>query len=410
MKVTSLFDGKDIVALGTDQEQRIRHYINSLATDVILSASEHDLITAIFEEFKFRVPVLREGERHLADASETQVDVRNDPMRMVPNRSIACLIPGVRHVFAVPFDGDAGLFRVRPMVWGGGHPPAAVEGTELHFVYTGTNYDAEILNRTNLQDIARIRDTLRSLSESAELINEKLQRLTESEIKKRKQHLLNLANMTAALNLPLKRREGQPMTYTVPLQPRKPQIEQVKAHAVPFKPEPALSNDDYENILRIMRSMVHVMERSPRAFLQLQEEDLRTHFLIQLNGQYEGLATGETFNFQGKTDIFIPFESNAVFIAECKFWKGEKAFWETIDQLLNYLSWRDTKTAILIFNRNRDFSAVLERIAEATPKHPHYKRTVNTAETVFRYVFGQPKDSNREVIVTILAFDLPVLA
>lgn len=30
------------------------------------------------------------------------------------------------------------------------------------------------------------------------------------------------------------------------------------------------------------------------------EEDLRTHFLAQLNAQYEGQATGETFNFQGR--------------------------------------------------------------------------------------------------------------
>jgi hypothetical protein len=409
MKVTTLFDGKDIVALGADQEQRIRNYIERLARDVILNSSEHDLITAIFEEFKFRVPVLRENERHLADASETQIDVRNDPQRMVPNRLVACLVPGVRHVFAVPFDGDAGLFRIRPMVWGGGHPPAAVEGTELHFVYTGTNYDAEALNRNNLQDVARIRDTLRSLAESADQINEKLRRLTESEVKKRKAHLLSLANMTAALNLPLKRRDGQPTTYAVPLQPRRPRIEELKAHAVPFKPEPALSDEDYENILRIMQSMVHVMERSPRAFSQLQEEDLRTHFLIQLNGQYEGFATGETFNFKGKTDIYIPFEGNAVFIAECKFWNGEKVFLETIDQLLSYLSWRDTKTAILIFNRNKNFSPVLEQISKATPTHPHYKRTVSSSETVFRYVFGQPNDTNREVIVTILAFNVPVL-
>jgi hypothetical protein len=40
----------------------------------------------------------------------------------------------------------------------------------------------------------------------------------------------------------------------------------------------------------------------------MREEDLRQHFLVQLNGQYEGQATGETFNFQGKTDILIRAE------------------------------------------------------------------------------------------------------
>jgi hypothetical protein len=33
------------------------------------------------------------------------------------------------------------------------------------------------------------------------------------------------------------------------------------------------------------------------------------HFLVQLNGQYEGQATGETFNFEGKTDMIQPQSS-----------------------------------------------------------------------------------------------------
>jgi hypothetical protein len=55
--------------------------------------------------------------------------------------------------------------------------------------------------------------------------------------------------------------------------------------------------------------MVRVMEQSPHAFATMHEEDLRTYFLVQLNAQYEGQATGETFNFQGKTDILIHTEA-----------------------------------------------------------------------------------------------------
>ena len=78
--------------------------------------------------------------------------------------------------------------------------------------------------------------------------------------------------------------------------------------------------EEYEEILRIMRNMVQGMELSPRAFVGMQEEDLRTHFLVQLNAQYEGQATGETFNFEGKTDILIRVQGKNIFIAECKFW------------------------------------------------------------------------------------------
>lgn len=40
--------------------------------------------------------------------------------------------------------------------------------------------------------------------------------------------------------------------------------------------------EEYENILEIIRNMVQVMERSPKAFENMGEEDLRTHFLVQL--------------------------------------------------------------------------------------------------------------------------------
>jgi hypothetical protein len=156
--------------------------------------------------------------------------------------------------------------------------------------------------------------------------------------------------------------------------------------------------------------MVQVMELSPHAFVEMGEEALRSHFLVQLNGIFEGEATGETFNFQGKTYILIRVNGKNVFIAECKFWKGEKSFLETIDQLLSYLSWRYTKAAVLVFNRKADFSGVLAKIGEAGPKHSNFKHDLGKSdESTFRYVFAQPNDANREIMLSVLAFDIPEL-
>ena len=154
--------------------------------------------------------------------------------------------------------------------------------------------------------------------------------------------------------------------------------------------------------------MVEVMERSPSAFKDMNEEGLRTHFLVQLNGQYEGQATGETFNYEGKTDILIRADGRNIFIAECKFWTGPAGLTKALDQLLGYTSWRDTKAALLIFNRNRNMSAVLERVAKTVPSHPNYKaERATNSETEFRYVFGHRDDANREVTISILVFDVP---
>ena len=132
------------------------------------------------------------------------------------------------------------------------------------------------------------------------------------------------------------------------------------------------------------------------------------HFLVQLNGQYEGGATGETFNYQGKTDILIRVDGRNVFIAECKVWKGPQSLADALDQLLGYLSWRDTKTAILLFSRNVGFSSVLSKIPSAVMQHECFKRQLASEDdTVFRYVFHQVGDSQRELLLTVMAFDLP---
>jgi hypothetical protein len=215
--------------------------------------------------------------------------------------------------------------------------------------------------------------------------------------------------MLESLGLPIKRRGDAPTTYAVPVVRRKAHIEKPQATSAAFKPEPTLAAEEYERILSIINNMVMVMEKSPHAFEDMDEEALRTHFLVQLNAQYEGQATGETFNYQGKTDILITHEGKNVFIAECKFWKGEQVFLETINQLIDrYVSWRDTKTAVLIFNRNVNFTDVLSTIEAVTPRHPYFKRDLGKSDdTVFRYVFHQPEDTNQEIQLTIMGFNIP---
>ena len=87
---------------------------------------------------------------------------------------------------------------------------------------------------------------------------------------------------------------------------------------------------------------------------------------------------------------------------------GVKVFEETIDQLLGYSSWRDTKTAILVFNKNKDTSKVLETIKAATEAHANYKRMADWRhDSGYRFVMHHPSDKNRELLMTVLVFDIP---
>ncbi len=191
--------------------------------------------------------------------------------------------------------------------------------------------------------------------------------------------------------------------------------EAVRAERAARKPEdgreesePALNPDEYARILDILRSMSVYIERNPAAFAALDEEGIRDHFLLQLNGQFKGGATGETVNGSGKTDILIRVRDRNVFIAECKFWHGQEKFDEAIDQLLSYLTGRDCKCALLIFNRNKDTTAVAKKIHEAMQARTEHKQTLtHDLQGDSKYMFVKADDPGREILITTQVFDVP---
>lgn len=156
------------------------------------------------------------------------------------------------------------------------------------------------------------------------------------------------------------------------------------------------------------------MERHPKTFSKLSEPEIRDFFLVILNSHFKGTATGETFNNQGKTDVLIRQNNENVFIAECKFWDGQKKLNETVNQLMRYVTWRDSKTAIFLFNKNRNFSTILNNVNSTIYKHPNYKSDyfftrgiLRDNRSVFGYVFKHPLDENQKFLISILAFDIP---
>ncbi len=404
-----LFNKYSILDVLPAQKQKLKEKLQSLKADYLLNASEQDLVASLVEEFTLNVPTIDESKIEM-DYREKQIDVSGDPNRVFFDHSGPFYVAGTEFTFILPFTGDAAFFDVQPQnfTYSSSGSRAVVHNNEINFTYAGANLNPESAKREFKNEVQLIRQNLQNLKMAIDRHNSELEQEIRQQVTQRKQKLLNDAHMAASLGYPIRRREGVPATYAVPVQRRTPKIAPPPTSSSSFKPEPALAIEEYENILEIIRNMVQVMERSPKAFENMGEEDLRTHFLVQLNSQYEGGATGETFNFQGKTDILIRADGKNVFVAECKFWGGEKQFLETIDQLLSYLSWRDTKAAVMIFNRNANFTDVLKKISEIVPKHKCYKRTSGSSgESNFGYVFHQPNDPNREIIVTVMAFDVP---
>jgi len=168
----------------------------------------------------------------------------------------------------------------------------------------------------------------------------------------------------------------------------------------------------YLDVLNTLNTYGKDLEKKPRVFTGQGEEGLRDHFLTSLTARYERTtATGETFNRQGKTDILLKDDQgNNLFIAECKWWKGAGVFQSTISQLFdNYVTWRDTKLAVLFFVDNKDFTNVLNQIKDEATLHSYYVSFDKKAdETRFSFVFRQKDDAKHEVKLEIMLFHFAV--
>lgn len=97
-----------------------------------------------------------------------------------------------------------------------------------------------------------------------------------------------------------------------------------------------------------------------------------------------------------------------IFIGECKVWSGPKTMEGALDQLFRYLVWRDTKAAILLFIRNKDVSAVIEKAIAKIEEHPNHKRSTprQDGDEEIEFTMHQQDDVNREIRLALLPFAL----
>ncbi|MDP2302713.1 MAG: hypothetical protein Q8N03_09870 [Ignavibacteria bacterium] len=381
--------------------------INNLDQNRIFNSDGTELVEYFSSLYEI-IPLSLDLENITIEHSEVDIDVRNDWSRAIRDRSQPCYIKGNRISYFIPYTGDKTLFFCRASTYSSLLPYGDVRDTEILISIDTLDYADEKIKTSYNSTVSNILQCLGWINKDLSGFNNSLKDKIKSLIDQRKEKLNKNISLINNLGYPLRRRENIPKNYNVPTIKKKiiPSLPPIKHPNLP--PYPVLDLSAYEDILTTITNMSLTMERSPKTFSKLKEEEIRDHFLMVLNSQFEGAASGETFNYEGKTDILIREKNKNIFIAECKFWKGEKVLLDTITQLLGYISWRDTKTAILVFNKNKDFTNVLKQIPENVKSHPYYiKQLPYKIDTGFRFVFHHKDDDEKELILTILLFNIP---
>lgn len=392
--------------------QKIQSEINTASENYILNVSDEQFAQYLVDKILIEEPIIH-FDNVYADHFEKEISAEDFP-------GTFHVYPGEKYKrkviqFFVPVTGNSELLKYMP-----GTNTITLGGASINFEVEQENLKLEVIDFYN--DAKKIKqiydDNVRHSLEKYSLLKKNIDEFNSSlyswvvvEIRKRKKEFLTKNEFMSALGVPLKKKINIPETFAIPNPTLRTKIKINKPEVKnsPFKPEPTITVEVYNQILKLINDVGKNFERLPSIYKEKGEEDLRDHIIMTLDPNFQyGSVSGETFNKTGKTDIQLRHDSSVVFIAECKFWTGEKGFLSTIDQLLKYLTWRDTKTSVIMFVRQKDFSSILNKVETITKTHTNYITFVSKSdENWFNYRFHLNGDKNREVKLAVQLFHIP---
>ena len=174
MSQEPLFNKYPIYSVIQAQTETVKKEVQSIPSNTLLNASEHDLVQALVEKLRLDVPTIDDADIYIAHSGETQVNVSGDPMRGFLDRSQPFYITGTETVIAVPFRGDVAFFQIQPQTYSLSLPRVEIRKTELLLRYVRTDQNGEAIRQEYQRTFNSIKEHLQSLSQSAAQFNNQL--------------------------------------------------------------------------------------------------------------------------------------------------------------------------------------------------------------------------------------------
>ena len=408
-----LFYGCNLYDVLESNLQITKTYVDELPETNFIGAEDGGIVEHVFSKFQVMPIDLHEDAKEL-EKEEIEVDVRGDWNRAIIDNSRPAMVPGLKIIVSIPFSGDPLLWKCQPSTYTLNPPRANVqkdprndEGGHIEIIL---ECPSDAINNAKIKQeiesiIKNIHSYLGTISGDVEAHNRNLLPCIQGYVAARRQRLGKHAELAKVLDIPLKKKPGAPDVSNLPIKRR-------LVKSLPSAPnkqaEPGISDENYQNILMAIRHVGCTFEGTPKTYAVHDEGELRDIMLASLNAFYQGSATGETFRKKGKTDIRIEDQNRAAFVGECKVWRGPNEVTEALHQLLGYLTWRDCKAALIVFNKEvSGFTAIQSKVPETIKAHSKFiceEKSEQTGE--WRFLFHSADDDDRHIIIHVFLFNL----
>lgn len=385
-----------------NREKELQQKIDNFTDDEILANDENILVDNLYEEFRF-VPVeLLDEDISQRKMNQRKITVPNQ-MRAFSDEPRYFEVDGVVIDLRIPFTGEEILFTTTAStIMLSPFPSIALNDgfIELHYEFklqngTETRILHDLCDKRD-RDIQSLRAGISYANNDVSTFNAGLRDKIHKMLKSKKEKVSSYRTLSQLLQIPVQQNDFAKMHIAV-----KRRIQPI-SHRLNRETTYTISDTDYKDILQAIKHIGSSIEQTPASYQSMGEEDFRNVVLGQLNGFYLGQATGETFRKSGKTDIRIEMDNRAAFVAECKMWSGPKKIGEAIDQLDHYLTWRDCKTALIFFVKQKNFLQILDTAKTALCALPNMRQVKEIDKNEFECTYNS--DATPGQIISIRCF------
>lgn len=414
MSEKTLFSEQPLHEVFQNHIASIKQEIDTIPENQFIQTPDEELIEYALSRLEMGTLKIYPDRKEMV-THETKVDVRYERQLFHRDTSKPLLVDGIKVIISFPYAGEYYLWECQPSIITFSPPRADIQQVSSEEFYGNVilTFEQASDSKKNVDSISKelnkaikeISDYIDCIGKDIEKHNGELEGHIVRSIQSRKNRLGKHSAIINTLNIPLKKKPGAPDYDLLPIRKRiiKPLPDPKKGNK-----EYGIEDDYYEYILQIIRHEGRTYETTPKTYAIHDEEELRDILLAHLNGHLEGQASAETFRKKGKTDICIEHENRAAFVAECKIWKGKKAILDAVDQLLGYLTWRDCKASLIIFNKDvGGFTGIQNKLSATLETHQLCLRGHNSNQPgEWRFLFRSQEDEEREVILHVFLFNL----
>jgi len=358
LKLQIASEGNDYI-IATPTEDLVKYYLNDLFNPLEFDSSEE-------ESFEHKSFIKTIPAHHREGPFQNSGDLKMECEKIIVKLPI------------IPNKDKTKILQLRTSSFSmSGEPNYTINNSDISIEFEikgyGINIDDEqivkIINewRTNVQHLFT-RKNAEIISENQKIESNLIQFINE---RKNKLDANNkrIGDLVKLVKIPLARKDDD-LVKKIYIE-KKPFVKKIK----PKTPEEdyQLDRERVMDIIKLIHNQCLQFEKTPKTYDKLDEPNLRDLILANLNSIFEGQATGETFNSQGKTDIYLIIDKGNILVSECKFYGGLKLYHSTINQLLGYLTWRQNYGIMINFCKQKNFTKIIEEAKSTIMTHESFE-------------------------------------